>query len=39
VPRLRDGPGDGAFVGDTEDDTEFSAEFWHRSDSSLIYRE
>ena len=26
VPGLRDGPGDGAFVGDAEDDSEFSCE-------------
>ena len=26
VPGLRDGPGDGAFVGDAEDDSEFSSE-------------
>ena len=26
VPGLRDGPGDGAFVGDAEDDSEFSRE-------------
>ena len=26
VPRLRDGPGDGAFVGDAEDNSQFASE-------------
>ena len=28
-PRLRDGPRDGTFVGDAEDDPGFSVEHWH----------
>ena len=29
-PRLRDGPGNGALVGDAEDDSEFSVKQWHK---------
>ena len=31
-PRLRDGPGDGAFVGDAENDPGFSVKQWHKLD-------